>query len=684
MDNANQSRGMLDILKLPLYDKGDAIFITGATGFLGGHYLYWKLHTQGKVYVLARGEDDAQARARVCANLSACAHSYNLPDIPESILSERLICVRGDLKQPGLGLEPSQLQNLMQAGICEIWHFAASLSFRWEDKDKIDATNIRGTEHLLTLCSQIAAKRFIYISTAYTAGKQSGIIPEALHSDSLGFTNYYEQSKWAAEQLISSYTQARGIDCTIVRPAIILGPELTQCSGGTRFGLYGLFQEMHQMRDTLSQVKRKLRLVGHPEAVGNFIPVDQVVLDLLYLRSINFGDQQVYHSVNSRDIKVFDVIKLCEQHNDLDCMELVVERQGKVSSFESLFDSKTRFYEGYYGTIKRFERALPPHKPMTLSSIENFIRLFADELDAQAKGQQMRRHQISSWDDEVLTVHSLGSPDNPAIIIANAYGMPVDFVTPLARRLSKSHFVLTWDTRWVPALTREFEADKCNSLTHAKDVIAIMDEFGLPTAAITGWSSGVQTCLRALHEYPHRLSCGILLNGGVSLRQPDLPVSQFEENLKSLLPKISANRRMAEFYCQLIYGNLDADKADEKAIDSVLTSTDPHLLYMTSMPFRNAESLYRYANMMHTMFNEREDAFTRGIKAPVMVLGCEQDEVTHPELARALAHRLPRGELVMLSDAGHFAQYYDAGIAKMLAEFAIRSQPHNEQILCQN
>lgn len=684
MKKSYGSNGLYDVIKQDLYTDNEAILLTGSTGFLGGHYLYWKLHTPGKVFVLARGEDEQQAHQRVCDNLAKCAKSYNLPDIPADLLAERLVCVKGDLKKPGLGLQAEQMALLQQSKIAEVWHFAASLSYRWEDKDKIDATNISGTEHLLELCHGLAAGRFIYISTAYTSGKQSGDIKESLHSDREGFTNYYEQSKWSAEKLIHEYTKQRNIACTIVRPSIILGPELTQCSGGTRFGLYGLFQEMYQMRDTLSQVKRNLRLVGNPQAVGNFIPVDQVVLDCLYLKSIDFGDQLVYHSVNSSDLKVSDVIKKCEHYNQLDCIEIVQAREGKVSSFESLFDSKTRFYEGYYDTMKQFNRVLPKHNPMTMEKIENFVRLFADELKSEEQGHIFLRHQVKSWDAETLTVHTLGNPDASPIVIANAYGMPVDFIAPLARRLSEHYFVLTWDTRWVPAVTQTFELEKCNSLTQAKDVIAIMDHFELATAAVVGWSSGAQTCLRVLNEFPARINGAALLNGGVSLKlQPAIPVSQFEESLKSLLPKISANRRMAEFYCQLIYGNLEAKASDEQAIDSVLTSTDPHLLYMTSMPFRNAESLFRYANMMHQMFNEQDDAFTSGISAPVLVLGCEHDEVTHPKLAQALADNLSNSELVMLENAGHFAQYYDHHVANLVADFVSRIKTHSRQALCQ-
>lgn len=680
MLNANKSLNLLELIKQPLYHQEEAIFITGATGFLGGNYLYWKLHTPGKVYVLSRGESDQEALERIKKNLKSCAQSYDLPDIPQDDLEKKLICVRGDLKSPGLGFNDEQIAQLQQANISEVWHFAASLSYRWDDKNKIDATNLAGTEHLLNVSEQLSVKRFVYISTAYTAGKTSGSIKEQLHTEETTFTNYYEQSKCAAERLVTQYTEACGIAATIVRPSIVLGPVLTQRSGGTRFGLYGFFNELYQIKSTLSQLNHKIRLVGDPNAVGNFIPVDQVVTDLLYLRHINFGEQPIYHSVNPSNLKIFDVIQQCEQHIGTDCIDIVDQRNSKTTTLESMFDGRTEFYEGYYGTLKSFERSLPNHKPMSLNVMDNYIRMFKEELLLEDSAEWFERHQVKTWDNNLLTVYTMGSAKNETIVIANAYGMPVDFMQPLASRLAKRYHVVTWDTRWVPGVTQEFELEKCHSLTHAKDAIRILDHFNIQQATMLGWSSGVQTTLRALSAFPHRLTSAVLLNGGVSLQQEGLPVSDFEQSLKSLLPKISASRRNAELYCQLIYGNIQGEAADERAINSVISSTDPRLMAMTSLPYQNSETLYRYANMMNNLFNEQEDAYTNDVHQPTLVVGCRNDEITHPESAVALSKCLSHGRLLMLENSGHFAHYYESKIAESIIQFVGQTNKEQESV----
>lgn len=673
---------LIDFVKNSEFSEEDNILLTGATGFLGGNFLFWKLQTPGKVFVLVRGETLEQARQRIIENLHLCAKSYNIPHLSQQLLDDRLFCIVGDLKETGCGISESQQKILSQYQFSEVWHCAASLSYRWKDKEKIDATNLVGTHHLLEVSRNLQAKRFVYISTAYTAGKQSGLIKEELQPEGIEFGNYYEESKNLAEKMVDKFSQENNMDYTILRPAIIMGPEISQCSGGTRFGLYGFCQEMHQLRHTLSQVKKQLRLVGDLESVGNFIHVDQVVFDMLYLKSSGFGPQAIYHSTNPSNLNLLEAIKQCEKHTGVDCITMVEQREGKISSFESLFDSKTKFYEGYYSTRKEFQRSLPDHKRMTIHDIDNCMRLFVDELKAEEDGCIFEHHQVSSWDGEPLCVHTLGDSQNTPIVIVNAYGMPLDFVTPLARRLSEQHFVITWDTRWVPGLTHDFDLDKCDSLTHAKDLVQILEHFDLTHTALIGWSSGVQVSLRTMAEFPERISSAVLLNGGISLRPEEaINITAFEENLKSLLPKISQNRRMADFYCQLIYGNHNAVGSDQKAIDSILTSTDPYLLYMTSMPFRTPESLFRYANMMTKMFAERDDAYTSDINTPVLVFGCGNDEITHIDVAKALSSQLKHGELIIDQEAGHFAQYYDPKVAIMAADFIQSKQLATQEAL---
>ena len=42
------------------------ILVTGVTGFLGSHFVFWRCQLPGKIYVLVRAEDSVQAWQRTC------------------------------------------------------------------------------------------------------------------------------------------------------------------------------------------------------------------------------------------------------------------------------------------------------------------------------------------------------------------------------------------------------------------------------------------------------------------------------------------------------------------------------------------------------------------------------------------------------------------------------------------
>ena len=650
---------------------GKNIFVTGATGFLGSNFLFWRLRQAGKIFVLVRGESVEHAKQRVHQALAVCAAAYNQP-IPKADIDAKLDYILGDMTEIVCGIGKADLDKLMAADIAEFWHCAASLKFEDRHKTEIYHHNIAGTHNVMDLARRIHCTHYLHISTAYTSGHLSGDIPEALHPVGIGYNNFYESSKNEAEHEVVKYCDANGLDYRILRPAIIMGPLASRRSGGTRFGIYGLTQEMYRLRDTMSKLQTPLRLIGDVAAAGNMVPVDQCVFDMIYLSNIGFGDQKVYHLITSTDLNVKTMLEKIDAALGMTSIDFVPQRDTPPSAIEELFDRRTVFYGGYYRTIKRFARTLPKHVGVSWADFGTYITTFIKELDEQKSGTTFTRTQVSAPDGIELCVSTLGDESKPPLVLANAYGMPSDFMFPLAKRLADQYRVITWDSRWVPAVTHDFDLEKCHSYTHASDLVAILDHFGIATAPVAGWSSGAQVSLRAMAEFPDRIQCGVLLNGGVSLpANGDIQITDFEKNIRTLFPKIAANYRFAQKYCDLIYGaHATADDGeDRKMISTILTSTDPFLLYMTSVPFRTPESLFRYANMMNGLFNERDDAWTASVPHPVLVHVGGKDQVTHADVGRFLVAGLQNGELSYDENGDHFSHFYDDDLAAMIKRF---------------
>ena len=109
-----------------------------------------------------------------------------------------------------------------------IYHSAASV-YLTAPLEIIRKTNVTGTLHVLRL-GQLAMKKgglkaFHHVSTAYIAGKRSGIIYEDDLDFGQKFNNNYEQCKFEAEKLVETYRSELPI--TVFRPSIIMGDSKT-------------------------------------------------------------------------------------------------------------------------------------------------------------------------------------------------------------------------------------------------------------------------------------------------------------------------------------------------------------------------------------------------------------------------------------------------------------------------
>jgi len=190
--------------------------MTGATGFVGMELLARYLErTDRRVYALVRGADDHEVQARMEHTLHGLfgpAHPY----------AQRVVAVRGDVAQPGLGIAAGL--DWLAGEVSEIVHAAASVSFELE-LQIARAINVDGTRRVLEFAERChahgALRRLSYVSTAYVAGEHAGCFSEDDLEAGQRFRNTYEQSKFEAEQLVSRAREQLPI--TIFRPSIIVG-----------------------------------------------------------------------------------------------------------------------------------------------------------------------------------------------------------------------------------------------------------------------------------------------------------------------------------------------------------------------------------------------------------------------------------------------------------------------------
>src|ERR1700729_4210916 len=196
---------------------GEAVLLTGATGFVGMAVLARLLErTDRDVLVLVRAASRSQADARLNTVLASVF------DAPEQH-RRRVRAVCGDLTAPGLGLGADR--DWIAEEVREIVHGAASVAFDMEIAES-RSINVEGTRRVLDLAEDCAVRgeglrRITYVSTAYVAGNRHGCAGEAELDVGQGFRNAYEQSKHEAERLV--WSRRDRLPVTIVRPSIVVG-----------------------------------------------------------------------------------------------------------------------------------------------------------------------------------------------------------------------------------------------------------------------------------------------------------------------------------------------------------------------------------------------------------------------------------------------------------------------------
>jgi long-chain acyl-CoA synthetase len=198
-------------------DTGKGIFLTGATGFLGGEVLARLLEReQATVYALVRAPGDAAARERldgILVSLFGAAEPWR----------GRVVAVPGDVTESGLGLEFATRERLAKR-VGRIIHCAASVSFTLPER-QAQEINVDGTRRVLELgrlCSRRGGlEHLVHVSTAYVAGTHAGEFGEDDLDVGQSFRNSYERSKYEAELLVRE--RAGELPAQIVRPSIVVG-----------------------------------------------------------------------------------------------------------------------------------------------------------------------------------------------------------------------------------------------------------------------------------------------------------------------------------------------------------------------------------------------------------------------------------------------------------------------------
>jgi nucleoside-diphosphate-sugar epimerase len=183
------------------------ILVTGGTGFIGSHLLYH----------LIKGGAQPKALKRESSSTELTRKIFSYYEQGERMFSN-IEWITGDL------LDYYSLTDAM-AGVKQVYHTAAVVSFRSEDKESIVRVNVQGTSNIVNAALESGIDKFCFVSSIGALGRAvaDGVVTESSEFVPSRKNSVYSTTKYEAEREVWRGI-AEGLDAVIVNPSIVVGP----------------------------------------------------------------------------------------------------------------------------------------------------------------------------------------------------------------------------------------------------------------------------------------------------------------------------------------------------------------------------------------------------------------------------------------------------------------------------
>lgn len=628
------------------------IFLTGSTGFMGSHFLYDQAGKVNSVHCLVRAKDSVTAQLRMFDAVGSAAASYIKPTPNYKNIKAYV----GDIIQPKLGLTDGQLESLSKIPNLEFWHFAASLNYEESKREELEKQNILATQTAISVAQRMGCKVFVYVSTAYTAGQQTGLIPEALHPLTIPFNNEYEKSKCRAEHSVKALCDELKMPFLILRPTIVIGPSTTKKSGGSNTGMYGFIRAFHRLKRVIDKSPNRLSMRGKPDMQMDYVNIDSVINDINFIIEKNGGPSQIYHLTATDRITVGESVGLCHEMvgiTNLDILENVPKDRAPI---EKMIDAGAAFYTPYISYPKTFSRSIPYKSGVkSKEDLRGYLVECFKEIHRETVDDVLTRGTLMTDDGVELSTFASINPGKPNLVLVNAYAMPIDFWLPLVKLLKDDFSLFTWESRGLSSSDSKLHAMDVSPPRHVSDLRQIVSHFKIENPMIIGWCTGATIGL----QYASKFSVpGVfILNGAFNNLIDEERTTSADQKMRILMSQIAKDPSYADLYFEMLFSKNNTNSKVRDQISQAVSIVSPELAHLTSFPFRSPRNLKTYATMLDHFYRDESHLEFTKVDAPARFFVSLKDIPENQASASKLAMRLPKSTVLTDEDGDHYALF---------------------------
>ena len=313
------------------------IILTGATGTLGSQVLFSLLETRfeeiNQLFLIVRKNNINSAKNRIQKMLRSSIVPEFIQNNQDAIHAKlRIIDAKNILLPYRFISKDEDYYFIHSAGY-------VNLSTDPNSKDEIFTENLLFTQKVFEAYTPYL-KKFIYISTAFSAGKTQGILNDNyIDIQQKNYRNFYEASKHAAEKYLVDAGKNKRIAVQILRPSVLGGNIMDKpIYFISKYMVFYLFAKFFHRNKSNGPV----RIQANADSKLNIIPTDYVAK--VITKVFDTAVEQL-NIVNSKGTEIITGISKILETVNFKNFNLTQDLLETASEFES---SLEKFY---YETI---------------------------------------------------------------------------------------------------------------------------------------------------------------------------------------------------------------------------------------------------------------------------------------------------------------------------------------------
>ena len=244
------------------------------------------------------------------------------------------------------------------------------------------------------------------------------------------------------------------------------------------------------------------------------------------------------------------------------------------------------------------------------------------------------------------------------VLLLNALGQGLNYWSRLIDRLMHNYRVIVWETRGMFSESRPLRLSD-----HVEDIEAIMRQENIESCHLVGWCTGPQAAVEFYVRRPEAVRDMVFLNCAFKFADHPEFETAYGKNLETLcrvmLDKPATTPSIRRSLS--VSPDIDIDLMDESDIKGlamkVLALTNVDLRNDVLAPFQTEVTMINYAHQILDLATYPTLEHSPKVEVPILVLGCECDQVAKPAKASTAAQLFPDTRHIELPGASHYSFY---------------------------